>query len=335
MHGGTRRGNDKSYPSAQETRLFEHAGNLMNETDRWKKSILPIMQIIQFTKAEGAQNDFVIVDDRRGELSTDVRIRFTQLISHRRKGAGSDGAIFIDASTTHDFIMAFFNPDGSVGSMCGNGGRCAALFAQRNGIAVSPMRFEVLGRTYTAVVQGSNITLSFPAPASIDEPIELQTVAGAIPLRFVDTGAPHAVIFAEDLPSTLQADYDTLDMRGIGSLVRWHAHFAPVGVNVNVVRYNSGGLDIRTFEKGVEDETEACGTGALAAAITAHLRLGLDLPLMLRTHGGDILRVGFNPDTPLHSTERSSYVRDLFLEGPAHLVYDGCYALEESMKDEC
>ncbi|MCB2203365.1 diaminopimelate epimerase [bacterium] len=287
------------------------------------------MRSIHFTKAEGAQNDFVIVDDRDGMIDEELRRRFSIWSSHRRKGVGSDGSIFIDRSATHDFVMAFYNPDGSVGSMCGNGGRCAALFAERNGIAGNDMRFEVLGRSYHAVVDGSNIRLAFPPPEEISREITLQWEGEACSLDFIDTGAPHALLFASALPSVLRRLLQDVDMQRVGTALRHHEHFAPRGCNVNVLEAGEDGVfSIRTFEKGVEAETEACGTGTLAAGMAAHLRLGTAPPIRLRTHGGDVLTVHFSPgDWP--QDDPRYFAEGLVLEGPAHLVFDGCVTLPD------
>lgn len=285
------------------------------------------MEIIYFTKAEGAQNDFVIVDDRAGRFDTHTRRSFAVWSAHRRRGVGSDGCIFIDDSPTHDFTMAFFNPDGSVGSMCGNGGRCAALFALQNGIAGADMRFDVLGKSYRAQVNGSNVRLSFPPPERIERGVRLTTPDAACEVDFIDTGAPHVIVFADALPAALRAPLAEVDMGGVGRTLRHHARFAPRGTNVNVLeRGDDGIISIRTFEKGVEAETEACGTGTLAAGMSAHLRLGIAPPVRLRTHGGDLLTVHFTPgngatDDPMYFAE------GLTLEGPARLVFDGCAVL--------
>ncbi|MCZ7557273.1 MAG: diaminopimelate epimerase [Bacteroidia bacterium] len=286
------------------------------------------MKHIAFTKAEGAQNDFVIVDDRTRVLTDDDRRRFAQLTAHRRKGVGSDGTIIIDASETHDFTMHFFNPDGSVGSMCGNGGRCAALFAWKKQIAAANMCFEVLGRSYTASVQGDEITLSFPPPRSIEGWKDLDLNTDTLRIFVIDTGAPHVVLLHEQLPESFAVDFEELDMRRIGRIVRHHQYFAPVGVNVNVLRKHGLALDIRTFEKGVEDETEACGTGTIAAAIAAHIHYGIAPPLELHTHGGDTLHVGFSPASEHNFLDTRYYENALFLHGPARLVFDGEYVLE-------
>ncbi|MDT8322682.1 MAG: diaminopimelate epimerase [Bacteroidota bacterium] len=285
------------------------------------------MNTIHFTKAEGAQNDFVIVDDRMRRLDGDMRRAFAIWSAHRRKGVGSDGCIFIDASTTHDFTMVFYNPDGSVDSMCGNGGRCAALFARQNGIAGTHMQFEVLGKSYRANVDGNNVLLSFPPPERIERGIALTGPDASCVVDFIDTGAPHVIVFADALPAALRAPLAAVDMEKVGRSLRHHVRFAPRGTNVNVLeRGGDGSIAIRTFEKGVEAETEACGTGTLAAGMSAHLRLGIDPPVRLRTHGGDILTVHFTPGS-VPAEDPRYFAADLALEGPAHLLFDGCAVL--------
>jgi diaminopimelate epimerase len=288
------------------------------------------MRIIHFTKAEGAQNDFVIVDDRAGEIPEGQRRRFTVLTAHRRRGVGSDGAIFIDASDTHDFRMSFYNPDGSAGSMCGNGGRCAALFAVQNDIAGHEMRFSVLDRSYHACVEGNTVQLSFPHPLEIRAALSLDCGDETCTVDYVDNGAPHVVLFASQLPPSLRAPLAMVDMERVGNLLRHHPIFAPRGVNVNILEQeDSAVVAIRTFEKGVEAETEACGTGTLAGGMIAHLRIGTPSPVTLRTHGGDLLRVSFTPgDAP--PTSPAYYAGDLMLEGPARLIFDGCFALPDA-----
>ncbi len=286
-----------------------------------------MIHTIHFTKAEGAQNDFVIVDDREGRFDEAVRQKFAVWSAHRRKGVGSDGCIFIDRSDTHDFMMSFYNPDGSVGSMCGNGGRCAALFALQNGIAGEDMRFDVLKRSYRAQVDGSIVRLSFPPPERIEHGIMLDVADMSCEVDFIDTGAPHVLVFTDALPAALRSALADVDMTHVGRLLRHHPHFAPRGTNVNVLeRGEDGIIAIRTFEKGVEAETEACGTGTLAAGMSAHLRLGIDPPVRLRTHGGDLLTVHFSPGA-VPETDPLYFAADLVLEGPAHLVFEGCAAL--------
>ncbi|MDX9757806.1 MAG: diaminopimelate epimerase [Bacteroidota bacterium] len=305
------------------------------------------MRRIPFTKAHGAKNDFVIVDDRARRLDDTCRREFAQRSAHRRTGIGSDGTIFIENSETCDFRMAFYNPDGSVGSMCGNGGRCAALYAFVRGIAPAEMRFTVLERIYTAHIlpdtsppdadacrpdadacrmEQAHVRLSFPRPLEIELGLTLTTELGVITAAYVDNGAPHLVIFTDDLPASLHAAFDDLDMERVGALLRHHERFAPRGCNVNVLEPMSDDtIRIRTFEKGVEAETWACGTGTLAAGMIAQHRLGAPPPVRLRTHGDDLLVVHFLPDSNVLPDAPEYYARDLALEGPAVLVFDGSY----------
>ena len=296
------------------------------------------MRRIPFTKAHGAKNDFVIVDDRACVLDAASRREFARWSAHRRTGIGSDGTIFIDTSDTTDFAMAFYNPDGSMGSMCGNGGRCAALFAFARGIAPTEMHFTVLDRVYAArilpdrtlpepdgsVIDQAQVLLSFPRPLEIRLGLTLDTEHGVVAADYVDNGAPHLLIFVDDLPASLHAAFDDIDMEHVGALLRHHERFAPRGCNVNVLEpMPDGSIRIRTFEKGVEAETWACGTGTLAAGMIAQHRLGVPTPIRLRTHGDDLLRVHFSPDSLVPPDAPEYYARDLALEGPAVLVFDG------------
>lgn len=312
------------------------------------------MHHIPFTKAHGAKNDFVIVDDRAGAYDSDTRRQFATASAHRRTGIGSDGTIFIESSETLDFRMAFYNPDGSVGSMCGNGGRCAALFAFVRGIAPAEMRFDVLGRSYAARVftgrapQGldsplpgpdpllaaphanaaAQVRLSFPPPMEIRYGLAIETEHGVINADYIDNGAPHLLVFARDLPEALHAPFADLDVERIGSLLRRHERFAPRGCNVNLIEQAAdGSVSIRTFEKGVEAETWACGTGTLAAGMVAHHRFGISPPIRLRTHGGDMLTVDFTPDTSTPQDTPEYFTHALALEGPAVLVFEGEFRL--------
>lgn len=283
------------------------------------------MRTYHFTKAEGAANDFVIVEDLDRAIPVEERQEFTRLACHRRRGVGADGSIFIERSGTLDFTMAFYNPDGSHGSMCGNGGRCAALYATRKGLAGPSMRFDVLGREYRAEVTGECVRLYFPPPIEIRE----TSVTAPVPLHgalyFVHTGAPHLVVFLEQIGEPHAATLEDLDVGTIGRALREAPEFEPAGTNVNFLHIDHEGLiHIRTFEKGVEAETEACGTGTLASGIIALALRGLAPPAHLRTHGGDILTVGFHaplrdgdPFTPAY------YANGLFLEGPAKMVFEG------------
>lgn len=285
--------------------------------------------MIAFTKAEGAQNDFVVIEDLDRLIAREARVALARVVCHRRRGVGGDGVIFIERSQIagHDFAMAFHNPDGSDGSMCGNGGRAAALYAFSRGIAGADMRFDVLERAYRAEVRDEGIRLHFPAPTVIYTDMRLEAyvhgAAQVFPARFVHNGAPHVVLLLADLPAALAAPIDAVDLDAIGRALRNHPMFRPDGANVNIVDTSGDVLRIRTFEKGVEGETQACGTGTLAAGMMVHAATGASAPLALRTRGGDLLRVHFDADAqhPLH--DPAHYATALALEGPARLVFEG------------
>lgn len=287
------------------------------------------MKTRAFTKAEGAQNDFVVVLDWNREIPVEERKAFTRLICHRRKSVGADGTIFIESHEDLHFTMCFYNPDGSDGAMCGNGGRCAALYAHRHQLAPPDMEFETAGRKYRAEILGDLIRLHFPEPLRMDLHLPLPLASGVMPVHYIHNGAPHAVVFRQDLLTVgITGTLDELDIMQLGRTIRNAPIFQPEGVNANFVARREGGFAIRTYERGVECETESCGTGATATALALHLVLGVAPPISLSTHGGDILRVGFHPhpEAPITGQGKVSpthFATGLWLEGGARLVFDG------------
>lgn len=273
---------------------------------------------VQFTKMHGAGNDFVAIDDwRRGVPWTDVDLMAR--IAARRTGIGCEGLILVQPpdDDTADFRMRFLNPDGREAGMCGNGARCAALFAYRHGLAGRSQRIQTSG---SGVVQAEildarpfagavRLTTSAPSPA-IKRHIE---AAGATwTCHFLDTGVPHAVVFVDDVAR--------VDVRTVGRALRYHPAFAPAGANVDFVQARpDGALAVRTYERGVEDESGACGTGALASALAAVSVLGLRLPLTLHVTSGDQLIVDMTLG-PQGGTVPT-------LTGPAREVYTGSIEL--------
>lgn len=281
---------------------------------------------IHFTKLEGAQNDFIVIDNRERWFPREFMKPFTRLVCHRRKGIGADGVIFIEPNDNTDFTMLFFNPDGSDGSMCGNGGRCAALFATSKGIGKTSMTFDVLGSVYSAQIIGDTIRLFFPKPREWKLNLKLKTVDQLITTHYIHVGAPHAVIFIEDIQNPFYKNLDELDVHRIGNAVRGHPDFAPEGVNANFVAVDQENIvHLRTFEKGVEAETESCGTGTIATAIVSYLIKKIQPPIILKSHGGDILEVGFEIE--------NQQVKNVFLEGPAQFVYSGIVLYDQ--KKDC
>lgn len=262
---------------------------------------------IEFTKMSGAGNDFIVIDNRQALFClTHEQIR---AMCTRRTGIGADGLILIESSASADFRMNYHNSDGYPGSMCGNGGRCAVWFAFLIGIRPSgaSYRFEAGAGTYEAEVTGqSSVRLFMLPPEGFRD--DLQT--GNSVCHYVNTGSPHAVIYADNL--------DTLDVVTEGRAIRHRKDLFPDGTNVNFLEVTApDALNLRTFERGVEDETLACGTGAVASALMSY-RLGkvTTIPVRVKVRSGDILTVGF-----------SDSLDGIYLEGPALVVYQGSISI--------
>ena len=262
---------------------------------------------IRFTKMHGAGNDFILVDDREGSVPAGDRAWIAR-VSCRRTGVGSDGLILIQKSTRADFKMRFFNPDGREAEMCGNGARCAARLAHRIGAASTTMRIETVAGLLEAEILGELIRLHMTDPTDWRMGRTLKLSGRTIPYSFVIAGVPHAVIQVDDLAA--------VDVQTDGSAIRHHPDFAPAGTNVDFIAITGQkALSIRTYERGVEAETLACGTGITAAAVVAG-RLGhATPPVQVRTARGEILVVDY-------ALEGES-VKGLTLLGPAVEVFEG------------
>jgi diaminopimelate epimerase len=262
---------------------------------------------IPFMKMSGSGNDFILIDHRRPLLDRNRMKKFAQKVCRRRTSVGADGLIFIERSKKADFKWQFFNADGSEAEMCGNGGRCAARFAYLKGIADSSLTFETLAGILSAQVHGKRVKLEMTKPfgLKLDEKISIK--GKGLTISRINTGVPHAVLFLENL--------EGVDVRGMGGAIRNHPHYAPRGTNANfVVVKNRSRLWVRTYERGVEDETLACGTGAVAAALVAALKGLVKSPVSIRTRGGEVLTVYFEID--------GKEIGKVFFEGDVHIIYE-------------
>jgi diaminopimelate epimerase len=255
------------------------------------------MKIIGFNKYQGAGNDFIIIDNRNSIFNPDDAVLIKQLCD-RRFGIGADGLILINKKPEFDFEMVYFNADGYIGSMCGNGGRCAADFAVKSGIAGNKLRFVAADGIHDAVSEDELIRLK------MNDVNEIRSVAGNY---FLNTGSPHYVVFSGDL--------NNFDVFNEGKKIRWSEDFQPGGTNVNFVEPENNGIYVRTFERGVEDETLSCGTGVTASAIASVLSGHfVSSPVNVRTRGGN-LKVEFNVT--------GNHITDIWLTGPATFVFEG------------
>lgn len=263
---------------------------------------------IPFLKMSGSGNDFILIDHRKPLIPLERMKEFAQRVCRRRVSVGADGLIFIEPSSSVDFTWRFFNADGSEAEMCGNGGRCAARFAFLKGISGPRLTFETLAGRLTAEVSGKRVKLEMTKPHGLSLGQRLVIEGKEEAISSLNTGVPHAVMFVEDL--------EAIDVVRLGRAIRYHAHFAPRGTNANFVRLeDESHLSVRTYERGVEDETLACGTGTVASALIAAFQGKVKSPVAVKTRGGEVLTVHFEIE--------GSDVKKVFFEGEVHVIYEG------------
>lgn len=263
---------------------------------------------IEFTKMSGTGNDFILIDHRTPFLSRDEMPGFAKAVCERRVSVGADGLILIEKSESADFRWQFLNGDGSWAEMCGNGARCAARFAFALGIAPARMRFETVAGIIEAEVTGQSVKLKMTAPNSLRLHEKIMVNGEEQVVHSLNTGVPHAVLFMEDIQQAPVLEW--------GRLIRFHEHFQPAGTNVNFVQKQGGnGLIVRTYERGVEGETLACGTGAVSAGIIAGLLGQVHPPVTVTTSGGEQLII--------HYALSGQEMSEVYLEGPANFIYEG------------
>ena len=261
---------------------------------------------IPATKMSGCGNDFLLIDNRDNRMADIALSDFIINVCRRQMSAGADGLILIENDDDLDFRWQFFNSDGGRAEMCGNGARCAARFAHLNGIAGTTMAFGTDAGVIEAEMIGDQVKVKMtpPSPVVLDE--EIQVGDESVRLSSVNTGVPHAVMVVEDI--------DQVDVAGLGRMIRMHSHFAPAGTNANFIQVLDDGLvAMRTYERGVEDETLACGTGAVAVGLVTALSHALPSPVRVRTRSGGILTIHFgSPD---------SGFEPVYMEGDARIIY--------------
>ncbi len=260
---------------------------------------------IQFHKFQGNGNDFVIIDNRKNTFSLDTSQ--IQNICDRRIGIGSDGLIILNLSQKYDFEMVYYNSDGKVSSMCGNGGRCIAAYARMIGITGIEVTFTAYDGIHKAIIESETITgVEWDISLQLADVNEVDKNDG---YYFLNTGSPHYVEFVDKV-----AEIDVVDE---GRKTRESERFAPEGTNVNFVEKNENRLFVRTYERGVENETLSCGTGVAASAIAMFMESGIkDIPI--HTTGGEF-KVNFS-----HSADGEKHrFTNIWLRGPAKLVFEG------------
>ena len=266
------------------------------------------MKNITFYKFSGSGNDFIIIDNRKKIITLSDIPGFVSNICKRKMSIGADGLILIEHSQTADFKWRFYNSDGSIAEMCGNGARCAARFAYLNKIAGQNLSFETIAGIVKAEVSDDMVKIKMTDPVDFMPDYSLELSSGYMQTGRINTGVPHVVIDTVDI--------DNVDIIKLGREIRFHDSFAPAGTNVNFVSMQGDkNIAIRTYERGVEDETLACGTGAVASAMIMAHNKKKESPLKILTKSGSILTV--------HFKEKNGSFYDIYLEGDARLIYKG------------
>ncbi|MFA6358130.1 MAG: diaminopimelate epimerase [Candidatus Omnitrophota bacterium] len=260
------------------------------------------MNKICFTKMVGSGNDFIVTQDKiTGNLPA-----ISKLLCDRKFGIGADGLLLLSKCKNADFRMRIFNADGSEAEMCGNGSRCAAFLNAKKETKI----FTASG-IINSKIEGNHIKIQLINPKDLSLDIPLKINSRKIKVNFINTGVPHVVIFVNGI--------DNIDVERIGHLIRCHKKFAPRGTNVNFVEVVAGNLiRVRTYERGVEGETLACGTGSTASALIFALKNNLNNLVRVKTQSGEILKVYFKKE--------NCNFNNVWLEGGAKIVYKGeCY----------
>ncbi|HYQ86751.1 MAG TPA: diaminopimelate epimerase [Bacteroidota bacterium] len=270
---------------------------------------------IRFTKMTGAGNDFVLIDEMDQRAPSTDWARLAPILCDRRFGVGADGVLVLGPSHSLDFVMEYFNADGSSGGMCGNGGRCAASYYMLKHHR-QQTTFEVLGDSYAARTAGEGVILRMKDPVNIRLGKRITVMGESVPIHFVDTGAPHAVAFVDQLPDRFRRLIASNGIQEVGGAIRNHDAFKPDGTNVDFIELEAGGrLSMRTYERGVEGETLACGTGAVACSILGVLLKGLKPPVEIRTRSNQLLLVTFHAN--------GDRISEVDLDGPVKTVFQG------------
>jgi diaminopimelate epimerase len=264
--------------------------------------------VLEFTKMNGAGNDFILIDNRDGKIHL-TREQIIRLC-HRQRGIGADGLFLLVPSHTGkaDWAWDFYNSDGSVADMCGNGARCFARFIQKRAGAQNKTSFETGAGIIEATFHGHRVTVNLTQPKDLVLSQKVPVGGNALQVHSLNTGVPHAVLFVPDADKAM--------VQQLGAEIRFHPHFAPKGSNVNFVQVlGPNHIRVRTYERGVEGETLACGTGVTASALIASRVHGFTSPVKVAVQGGETLEVAFR--------EQQGEFSDVQLTGPAEFVFEG------------
>lgn len=252
------------------------------------------MKTSNFYKYQGTGNDFVMIDNRNGDFSASQA--YIEHLCHRRFGIGADGLILLQNDPDYDFRMVYYNADGREGSMCGNGGRCAVRFAEDLGVFTNQTKFIAVDGEHLAQANAEVVSLKMGKVHGLERHDDYD---------FMNTGSPHYVTYVTDIQA--------VDVFSEGKKIRYSEDWVKRGgTNVNFVQIiNDNTIYVRTYERGVEDETYSCGTGVTAAALSANFRFSIQSPINIISKGGN-LQVSFEDN-----------FENIYLTGPAVRVFEG------------
>ena len=270
-----------------------------------------LMPKLRFTKMNGAGNDFVMLDNRLGDLRLE-RAQIARLCD-RHRGIGADGVLVLERPANGaDFRMRYYNADGGEAEMCGNGARCFARYTDRVAGPLKQLSFETPAGVIAAALEGERVTLQMSEPKDLQIDLQIDALGETIKCHYVDSGVPHVVVPVAEIAQS--------KVREMGSALRHHEKFSPRGANVNFLeRRGPQNIAIRTYERGVEDETLACGTGVVASALIFAATQNADSPIAVLVKGGDELQVGFE--------KKGVSFAKVTLSGPADFVFEGSVEL--------
>ncbi|MCK4673582.1 diaminopimelate epimerase [candidate division WOR-3 bacterium] len=266
------------------------------------------MKPIFFTKMEGSGNDFLLLDNHNGLISETVPgpalPELVKRMTDRRLGAGSDGVLLLEQAKDFPFSMKYFNKDGSEAALCLNGTRCIVSYAYRLGLVNSKGKFLSASGPIGFYYKNGSVSIEVQLPVDIKLNFSITLKRKKYRANYLRLGVPHCVLFVKS--------YEKLNIKELGQAIREHRSFKPDGTNVNFVKVEDNHLFVRTYERGIEDETPSCGSGVLASAYIATKLFITESPVTCNTKGGELLIT----------------IKDkLYLEGPAKYIYDGVYYL--------
>lgn len=275
------------------------------------------MKKIKFAKFVAAGNDFVIINNYDKKILAKKYPMLAKKLCHPKFGIGADGILFIEPSLRQDceFKMVYYNADGSFAEMCGNGARCIAYYAYELEICDDIANFETAAGVVNCVIKkGGRVKIKLIDPKFYKPNIGIKLDNGKeLTVSFINTGVPHTVVFVDDV--------EKIDVVNLGRQIRYHKVFSPEGTNVDFVKIISKNcIYIRTYERGVENETLSCGTGAVASSVISALKGYVDSPVSCITKSGEVLKISFRKNPP---EDMLSPVSNVYLEGKVYHVFDG------------